>query len=151
MMQGSGWKTGIFKQTKCVVSQLTMDIKRHYSARIEGKMDVQSLVSIPGFTLLNQGNMNREIQSPFCCDLLSVAMSKAPVNAAWVTIMGNINTIAVVTLIEASCLILAEGAKLDEPALERAKIEQITIFTTDMPIFEAALLVYQAIHDSNSI
>ncbi|WP_066714020.1 hypothetical protein [Clostridium sp. Marseille-P299] len=114
-------------------------------------MDVRSLVGIPGFTLLNEGNMDLKIQTPFCCDLLSIAMSKAPGNAAWVTIMGNINTIAVVTLIEASCLILAEGAKLDEPALERAKSEEITIFTTDMPIFEAALLIYQAIHDTNRI
>lgn len=114
-------------------------------------MNVNSLVGIPGFSLLNKGNMDLEIKTPFCCDLLSIAMSKAPANAAWVTIMGNINMIAVVTLIEASCLILAEGAKLDEPALERAKSEQITIFTTDMPIFEAALITYQTIHDSNRI
>lgn len=114
-------------------------------------MNVNSLVEIPGFSLLNKGNMDLEIQTPFCCDLLSIAMSKAPANAAWVTIMGNINTIAVATLIEASCLILAEGATLDEPALERAKSEQTTIFTTDMPIFEAALIIYQTIHDSNRI
>ena len=54
-------------------------------------MNVNSLVGIPGFSLLNKGNMDLEIKTPFCCDLLSIAMSKAPANAAWVTIMGNIN------------------------------------------------------------
>lgn len=114
-------------------------------------MFVQTLTGIPEFSILIEGDMVREISTPYCCDLLSIAMSKAPANAAWVTIMGNINTIAVITLIEASCLILAEGAKLDEPALERAKKEMITVFATDLPIFEAALLVYQKINDSNSI
>ena len=114
-------------------------------------MIVQKLVGIPEFSLLIEGDMSREISTPFCCDLLSIAMSKAPANAAWVTIMGNINTIAVITLVDASCLILAEGAKLDEPALERARKERISVFTTDLPIFEASLLIYQNMHDSNRI
>ena len=114
-------------------------------------MNVQTLTAIPEFSMLIEGDMNREINTPYCCDLLSIAMSKAPANAAWVTIMGNINTIAVITLIDASCLILAEGAKLDGPALERAKRERITVFITELPIFEAALLVYQKVHDFNPI
>ena len=114
-------------------------------------MIVQKLLEIPEFSLLIEGDMDREITTPFCCDLLSVAMSKAPANCAWVTIMGNINTIAVMTLVDASCLILAEGAKLDEPALERAKKERISVFATDLPIFEASLLIYRIIHDFSCI
>ena len=36
-------------------------------------------------------------------------MSKAPENGAWVTVMGNKNTLAVASLADVSCIILAEG------------------------------------------
>jgi DeoR/GlpR family transcriptional regulator of sugar metabolism len=57
--------------------------------------------------------------------------------------MGNINTLAVAALADASCIILAEGSKLDEPALNKAKEQGITVLTTELPIFEAARIVYQ--------
>ena len=47
--------------------------------------------------------------TPFCCDLLSVAMGKAPAGCAWVTVMGNMNTLAVATLADAACGIAASS------------------------------------------
>ena len=82
----------------------------------------------------------REITKPFCCDLLSIAMGKAPAGCAWVTVMGNMNTLA--SLTEAACVILAEGAVLDEAAAKKAVEQGITVLSTELPIFEAALQVY---------
>lgn len=111
-------------------------------------MTVKDLFDTKVFELVNEGELSKEIASPFCCDLLSIAMSKIPANSAWVTIMGNMNTIAVASLMEVSCIILAEGIELDEDSLKKAKEQGITIFYTDMPIFQAALKVYQLInHD----
>lgn len=111
-------------------------------------MTVQDLFDAKVFELINEGELNKEIVSPFCCDLLSVAMSKIPACSAWVTIMGNMNTIAVASLMEVSCVILAEGMELDEESLKKAKEEGITIFYTDIAIFQAALKVYQLLkHD----
>lgn len=96
---------------------------------------------------MNEGdNQDREILLPYCCDLLSIAMGRMPADSAWITVMGNINTLAVATLADASCIILAEGSRLDEPALIKAKDQNITVFATEQPIFEAALIVYQMIH-----
>lgn len=106
-------------------------------------MTVKDLFDTKVFELVNEGELSKEIASPFCCDLLSIAMSKIPANSAWVTIMGNMNTIAVASLMEVSCIILAEGIELDEDSLKKAKEQGITIFYTDMPIFQAALKVYQ--------
>ena len=77
-------------------------------------MTVQDLVNRELFRVVNLGDEpEREITKPFCCDLLSIAMGKAPAGCAWVTVMGNMNTLAVATLTEAACVILAEGAALD--------------------------------------
>lgn len=105
-------------------------------------MTVNDLITKSGFTVVNKGeNVTINISKPFCCDLLSIAMSKMPALSAWVTVMGNINTLAVATLTEASCVILAEGIQLDEPAQEKAKSEGITILSTQLPIYEAAAMV----------
>lgn len=105
-------------------------------------MTVQELVNSGLFQLVNLGDEpEREITTPFCCDLLSIAMSKAPSGCAWVTVMGNMNTLAVATLTEAGCVILAEGAALDGAAARKAVDQGITVMATELPIFEAALKV----------
>jgi hypothetical protein len=111
-------------------------------------MTVQELIEKSNFKKVNIGeNLERIITTPFCCDLLSIAMSKAPSNSAWVTVMGNINTLAVATLTDISCIILAEGAVMDVAALEKAKIQKITVLSSEKSIFDVALSVYQMLHD----
>lgn len=109
-------------------------------------MTIQDLANSKKFELVNMGEGGTvKIVKPFCCDLLSICMSKTPVGAAWVTVMGNINTLAVLSLTDAACIILAEDAVFDEPALEKAKQEGITVFRTEMPVFEAAYTVKELI------
>lgn len=106
-------------------------------------MTVQGLMDQGIFDVVNQGDgLDREITIPFCCDLLSIAMGRAPSGCAWVTVMGNMNTLAVATLVDAACVILAEGAVLDEIAKKKAADQDITVLSTQMPIFEAALKVH---------
>ena len=51
-------------------------------------MTVQELADRTGFETVNMGDEpEREIGVPFCCDLLSIAMSRAPAGCAWVTVM----------------------------------------------------------------
>lgn len=110
-------------------------------------MKVKNLIEMGIYKVLNEGdNPEREISAPYCCDLLSIAMGKMPAGSAWVTVMGNINTLAVATLAEASCVILAEGSHLDEAAAGKAKAQGITVLETELPIFDAALIIYQALH-----
>lgn len=113
------------------------------------KMKVKDLMELGLFSVVNEGeDPEKEISKLFCCDLLSVAMGRTPEGAAWVTVMANINTLAVATLTDATCVILAEGAVLDEPALNKAKSEGITVFFTELPVFDAALAVYEKLDAS---
>lgn len=91
----------------------------------------------------NPGRSEQPITRVFCCDLLSVAMGKAPSGCAWVTVIGNRNTLAVASLADVSCIVLAEGASFTEDDMQCAKEQEIAVFSTDLPVFEAALKVHQ--------
>lgn len=109
-------------------------------------MTIQELIDSKLFSVENVGEeTEREITQPFCCDLLSVAMSRAPEGGAWVTVMGNMNTLAVAALTETACIILAEGTALDEVAKKKAIQQEITVLSTEEPIFETALKIWQMI------
>ena len=106
-------------------------------------MRIRDIIDAVGFTVVHAANTDREVRSVFCCDLLSVAMSKGKEDAAWVTVMGNINTLAVLHLTDMACVVLAEGAVLDDAALAKAKEEEITVLATEAPVFETALTIHQ--------
>lgn len=106
-------------------------------------LTIQDLIDSGNYEVLNSGSeTDRKIKDVFCCDLLSIAMSKGIEDAAWVTVMGNINTLAVMTLTDMACIILAESAVMDEVGLERARTEGFTVLRTKKPVFQAALEVY---------
>ncbi|NLK99379.1 MAG: hypothetical protein GX271_01825 [Clostridiales bacterium] len=100
------------------------------------------------FELLNKGNdLDREVTVPYCCDLLSIVMGRMPQGAAWVTVMANTNALAVATLADAACIILAEGSSLDEADVAKAKEKGITVFKTELPVFDTALIIYNRLND----
>lgn len=107
-------------------------------------MNVQELIEKTGFSVIHvaEGAKETEITKAYCCDLLSVAMGRVPEGAAWVTVMSNLNTLAVASLTEAACVIIAEGAAIDESVKEKAKQQDITLLFTELPVFDAALKVY---------
>lgn len=110
-------------------------------------MTIGELADSGLFEPVNPGEEpSRSITIPFCCDLLSVAMGRAPAGCAWVTVMGNVNTLAVASLADAACVIMAEGTMLDEAAVQKAKEQGIPVFKTELPVFEAALAVHERLN-----
>lgn len=110
-------------------------------------MKISDLIQLELFKLVNDGNnTEREISAVYCCDLLSIAMGKMPAGSAWVTVMSNINTLAVASLADVSCIILAEGCHLDVNGLAKAREQGITVFETELPVFDAALAIYKALN-----
>ncbi|MEF9983481.1 MAG: DRTGG domain-containing protein [Oscillospiraceae bacterium] len=104
-------------------------------------MMVSKLNSMPFFEVKSQGDETREIKSVYCCDLLSLVMGKAPSDCAWVTVMANINALAVASLADISCIIFAEGVAIDISVLEKAKEKNINIFSAKTDIFNTAKLI----------
>jgi hypothetical protein len=107
-------------------------------------MTVKELIDTGKFKVINEGDdLSAEITKVFCCDLLSVAMSRAPSGCAWVTVMGNMNTLAVASLTETACVIMAENTNMDDVGVQKAAQQGITLLKTDEPVFDAALSIHE--------
>ncbi len=110
-------------------------------------MTVQELIDKDIFHVVNKGSeTSRNISGIYCCDPLSFAMGRAPESCAWVTVMGNINTLAVASLADVSCVIMAEGVSPDDAFREKAREQDITVLAADKPVFDAALEIYHNIY-----
>ena len=102
-------------------------------------MTVNELAAMPGFTAVAIPDGDREINNVYIGDLLSWVMGRA--NGAWITIMSNINIVAVASLADVACIILAEGVTLDAAVTETAKAKGVNILTSDLPAYETAMLL----------
>lgn len=76
-------------------------------------------------------------------DLLSRAMSHVQCDNLWVTIMSNVNVVAVANLTEPAAVLLAEGVALQEDALEKAQENGITVLTSPLPAYEICVKLHQ--------
>ena len=102
------------------------------------KETVLALADRLGLDKINLADPDREVTAGYVGDLLSWVMGRAPADGAWITVMTNVNVIAVASLSDVACVILAEGAELDEVALGRAKSEGINVLSGKMTAFDIA-------------
>jgi len=105
-------------------------------------LTVSEMISHTGYAKLNKKETpDREIKGVYCCDLLSVAMGGAPADSAWVTVMGNINAVAVSALADTACVVVADGAAVEERALQKADEQGVILLSSKQPVFETAKLI----------
>lgn len=78
----------------------------------------------------------REIGCGYVCDLLSWVMARGQPGMAWVTVQLHLNVIAVAALHEMSCVILPEGLRMEEAALQKAREEGITVISSPLPAYD---------------
>ena len=101
-------------------------------------MTVKELSAFENFKALALPEEEREIKNVYIGDLLSWVMGRAQADDAWITIMSNINVVAVASLADTACVILAEGVTLDEETLNTAKAKGINVLTTELSAYQAA-------------
>lgn len=100
------------------------------------------------FEIVNGGGcMERQIDGVYCGDLLSMVMGRAQADNVWITVMGNVNTIAVAVLADISCIILSENTTLDIDAIAKAQAQEICVLASGMPTFETAMAVQKALSE----
>ena len=104
-------------------------------------MTVQEIATACQFNVLCLPEPNREIDGAYVGDLLSWVMGKAEADNIWITIMSNINVIAVASLSDVSCVLLAEDVTLDNEVLDTAKAKVINVLSTSLSAYDAALKV----------
>ena len=101
-------------------------------------MTVENFTKLSGFELITMPHPETEIDGAYVGDLLSWVMGKAGEGNLWITIMTNVNIVAVAMLREISAIILAENVEIDGEVIEAAKLKGINILRTPLASYEAA-------------
>ena len=108
-------------------------------------MTVRSLQDSGDFSPISMPAPDREICGAYIGDLLSWVMGRAKADNAWITIMSSINVIAVATLADVSCIILAEGVEPDSKVSDMAMAKGVNILSTPLSAYDAAVRLSELI------
>lgn len=99
-------------------------------------MTVNSIIEKMSLEVLNLSDGEKTVTGGYTGDLLSWVMSRASAGSAWITIMSNINIIAVASLCEVSCVILAENAETEQSVISLAAEKKINLLRSGKSSFE---------------
>ena len=98
-------------------------------------MTVKELCEKNGYEIVCMPEPDREVTGGYAGDLLSWVMGRADAGDAWVTIMSNANIVAVASLADPSCVILAEGVEPDAGVAERAEAQGVNLLRSQKDTF----------------
>ena len=101
-------------------------------------MTVEAFATQIGCKPLCMPSPDKEVRGVYIGDLLSWVMAKAESENVWITIMSNINIVAVATLTDASSILLCEDVIPDENALAVAKDKGVNILSTPLSAYDVA-------------
>lgn len=104
-------------------------------------MTVKDLLDNENFSSVTLPDGDRVIKDVYIGDLLSWVMGRAKSDDAWITIMSNVNILAVASLADTACIILAEGVTVDDNIKATAIDKEINIISTNLSIYEAAVIL----------
>ncbi len=108
-------------------------------------MTVENFAKLSGFEVIAMPCPENEVKGAYVGDLLSWVMGKAGEGNLWITIMTNVNVIAVAMLREISAIVLAEGVEIDNEVIEAARLKGINVLRTPLASYEAAKKIAEII------
>ena len=108
-------------------------------------MTVNELIHKTNLKAVTLPDGEREITGVYIGDLLSWVMGRAQADQAWITIMSNNNIVAVATLADTACIILAEGVMPDDGVETLANAKGINILVSERSAYETALLLAESL------
>lgn len=88
---------------------------------------------------------DREVSGGYAGDLLSWVMGRARSGDAWITIMSNLNIIAVASLADPSCIILSEGVVLGDDVRARAEAQCVNVLSSELDTFALCAMIAKEI------
>lgn len=109
-------------------------------------MKIGDLAQRCGWKLLAGGDeQDKEVKQGYAGDLLSWVMSRAREYDVWVTVMGNVNAIAVAALTDVSAIVLADNAPLDKDAEDKANAQGVLVYAAEQNIYDTLIQVYECL------
>ncbi|MBQ2253105.1 MAG: hypothetical protein II328_03885 [Clostridia bacterium] len=102
-------------------------------------MTLRELIDTAELSPVYLADETREVHGAYSGDLLSWVMGRAEADNAFLTIMTNVNVVAVASLAELSCVIFCEDVSIGEDVINAAKEKGINLLVSKKPTFETAL------------
>lgn len=109
-------------------------------------MTVKTLIEQLSLEAITVADYDREVTGGYAGDLLSWVMGRAEDGDAWVTIMTNINVIAVASLADVACVVLAENVPVEADVISTAAARGITLLRSDKSTFELCACIANALN-----
>ena len=106
----------------------------------EKPMNVKKFAEFSGSEILTcaEEAVNNEITGGYCCDLLSYVIGRCKEGNAWITIMTNVNVVAVAVLADVACVIIPENNEIEAETLAKAEDQGVVMLRTKLNAFEIA-------------
>ena len=104
-------------------------------------MKISEVIEKLGFDAVVLSDPDTEVNGCYVGDLLSWVMGRAEADNLWITIMTNINTVAVASLSGVSAIVIAEGLDVPENVISAASTQGINILRSKKPTFETSVEV----------
>lgn len=100
-------------------------------------MQIGEMVEKLGWTVLvGAENLQTDVTGGYVADLLSCVMAGAKPHDVWVTLQTHVNIVAVAALKEIAGIVVAEGAVVPPPTLEKAAQQGVVMLSSPLPIYE---------------
>ncbi len=98
-------------------------------------MKVREMAEALGLRTVCMPDGDREVRGGYAGDLLSWVMGRVPSDAAWMTIMTNVNVVAVAVLRDVAAIVVAEGSEIPDDVTERAKEQEINLLSSPSDVY----------------
>lgn len=105
------------------------------------KMTLREMLDRSSLEAVYLADEARTVSGAYCGDLLSWVIGRAEADNAFLTIMTNVNVVAVASLADLSCVVFCENVEIPKDVLNAAKEKGINLIKSTKPTFETALLL----------
>ncbi len=101
-------------------------------------MTVSELAGALSLSIIALPDGDRCVEGAYIGDLLSWVMGRAQGDNVWITIMSNLNIVAVASLSDVACILLCEDVRPDPSVIETALAKGINILSSPYSAYELA-------------
>lgn len=102
-------------------------------------MTINHILS-PHYQLTNTPHcLDDEFHTVYAGDLLSIVLKSATKGCVLITVISNLNTLAVAVLLDIKAIVITEGQIISEAMINRANEESIALFSTKLKTHEVII------------
>lgn len=106
-------------------------------------MKLSELIERAQLQLLTKADYDdREIAGCYIGDLLSWVMGRAGPGDVWITIMSNVNIVAVASLTDCACVLLAEDVLPEQEVVDKANAQGVVLLRSAKTCYNLAVDIH---------